>query len=128
MGYPVRGDRGPYLIEVFGNLYGTQKAGRIFCLQMDTCTFIQGFSNKTGAATLSLQPRFHQQDGGSHAFLSAKVSSTRRGQPRFHCSQSFINKTGAASLSLQPKFYQQVHTNKYTFPHGGPVHFLPLLG
>ena len=73
---------------------------------------IQGFINKTRAATLSLQPRFHQQDAGSHAFLSVKVSSTRRGQPRFHSS----------------RVYQQVHSNKYTFPHGGPVHFLPLLG
>ena len=73
---------------------------------------IQGFINKTRAATLSLQPRFHQQDAGSHVFLSVKVSSTRRGQPRFHSS----------------RVYQQVHSNKYTFPHGGPVHFLPLLG
>ena len=38
---------------------------------------------------------------------SFKVSSTRRGQPRFHCSQGFINKTGAATLSFQPKFHQQ---------------------
>ena len=46
--------------------------------------------------------RFHQQDAGSHAFIAAKVSSTRRGQPRFPFSQSFINKTGAATLSFQP--------------------------
>ena len=36
-----------------------------------------------------------------------KVSSTRRGQPRFHCSQGFINKTRAATLSFQSKFHQQ---------------------
>ena len=36
-----------------------------------------------------------------------KVSSTRRGQPRFHCSQGFTNKTGAATLSFQSKFHQQ---------------------
>ena len=59
-------------------------------------------SSKTRAATLSLQPRFHQQDAGSHAFIAAKVSPTRRGQPRFPFSQSFINKTGAATLSFQP--------------------------
>ena len=38
---------------------------------------------------------------------SFKVSSTRRGQPRFHCSQGFINKTRAATLSFQSKFHQQ---------------------
>ena len=51
---------------------------------------------------LYIHSRFHQQDGGSHAFIAAKVSSTRRGQPRFPFSQSFINKTGAATLSFQP--------------------------
>ena len=54
---------------------------------------IQGFINKTRAATLSLQPRFYQQDGGSHGFLSVKVSSTRRRQPRVHSSRGLITST-----------------------------------
>ena len=77
---------------------------------------------------MDIHSRFHQQDAGSHAFIAAKVSPTRRGQPRFPFSQSYINKTGAATISLQLRFYQQIYTNKCTFPHGGPVHFLPLLG
>ena len=98
-------ESGTHLLGVHAELEITLANGHMYI-------HIQGFINKTRAATLSLQPRFHQQDGGSHAFLSVKVSSTRRGQPRFHSS----------------RVYQQVHSNKYTFPHGGPVHFLPLLG
>ena len=81
----------------------------------------QGFINKTGAATLSFQPKFHQQDGGNHAFIAAKVSSTRRGQPRFHCSRSFINKyiqTNIHSLTEDPcilyLFWDKPFTCSYT--------------
>ena len=98
-------ESGTHLLGVHAELEITLANGHMYI-------HIQGFINKTRAATLSLQPRFHQQGAGSHAFLSVKVSSTRRGQPRFHSS----------------RVYQQVHSNKYTFPHGGPVHFLPLLG
>ena len=46
-------------------------------------------------------------NGHMYIHIIFKVSSTRRGQPRFHCSQGFTNKTGAATLSFQSKFHQQ---------------------
>ena len=77
-------------------------------------------SSKTRAATLSLQPRFYQQDGGSHAFLSVKVSSTRRGQPRFHSSRGFINKyiqTNRHSLTEDPCIFYLFWDKPFTCSH-----------
>ena len=62
-------ESGTHLLGVHAELEITLANGHMYI-------HIQGFINKTRAATLSLQPRFHQQDGGSHAFIPAEVLST----------------------------------------------------
>ena len=67
-----------------------------------------------------IHSRFHQQDGGSHAFIAAKVSSTRRGQPRFHCSRGFINKyiqTNIHSLTEDPCILYLFWDKPFTCSH-----------
>ena len=106
-------ESGTHLLGVHAELEITLANGHMYI-------HIQGFINKTRAATLSLQPRFHQQDAGSHAFLSVKVSSTRRGQPRFHSSRGFINKyiqTNIHSLTEDPCIFYLFWDKPFTCSH-----------
>ena len=51
MGYPSTNENGrPYLIEVIGNLYGTQQAGRIFW------QFMRGFLLEIGFVQSDVEP------------------------------------------------------------------------
>ena len=90
-------ESGTHLLGVHAELEITLANGHMYI-------HIQGFINKTRAATLSFQSKFHQQDGGSHAFIPAE----------------FINKyiqTNIHSLTEDPCIFYLFWDKPFTCSH-----------